>query len=292
MKKMLALLLALVLMVAFVGCAPKAEEPAPKEEAPAADAEAPAEKPADEPAEEEAPAADSEIQKIKDAGELVMLTNAAFPPFEYLGDDNLPAGVDVDIANEIAKELGVELKVVDMDFDGIIGALMAGKGNIAVAGMTVTEERLKSVDFSTKYITSAQYMIVQKGNTEIAALEDLSGKIIGVQEGTTGDLYASDEWDDSITVGAKSVERFKTAIEAANALANGKVDVVIVDEMPAKSIVAQNADALEVVDNALTAEDYAIAINKGSDLTEFVNAKLEEMLADGTIEGFIVKHTS
>jgi len=234
--------------------------------------------------------AKSDLESVQKEGKLVMLTNAAFPPFEYLGADGNPAGVDIDIAQAIADELGVELEVVDMDFDGIIAALVAGKGDIAVAGMTVTEERLKSVDFSVNYVTSAQYMIVAAGNEDILTSADLEGKIVGVQEGTTGDLYASGEWDGDF--GVAEVLRFKNAIEASTALANGKCDVVIVDEMPAKSIVAQNEGTLMLVDEPLTAEDYAIAMRKDSDLADPINAKLEEMIADGTIEAIILEHTA
>ena len=232
----------------------------------------------------------SDLKQIEESGKLVMLTNAAFPPFEYLGADGAIEGVDVDIAQAIADELGVELEVVNMDFNGIVNALAAGKGNIAVAGMTILPDRLESVDFSIEYITSAQYMIVPVDCNDILTSADLQGKIVGVQEGSTGDLYASGEWDGDF--GVAQVLRFNNAIEASTALANGKCDLVIVDEMPAKSIVEQNEGVLKLVDEPLTLEDYAIAMRKNSDIAAVVNAKLQEMIDNGTIEELILKHTS
>ena len=201
----------------MVSCsAPAAETSAPAEtaEAPAETAtEAPAETPADTTTAAEAEG--EAIAAIKEKGKIVMLTNAAFPPFEYLGNDNKPAGVDVDLAQAIADSLGVELEVVDMDFDGLIAALVAGKGDFVAAGMTVTEERKQSVDFADPYVTSAQYIIVRKGETGIKTWEDLKDKVVGVQKGTTGDLFASGEYDDTIQPGCKSVEQYPNAIDAS-----------------------------------------------------------------------------
>lgn len=302
--KIIALCLVTVFaLFAFAACgAPvQSSEPAASTDTSSSEiSEQPSETAEAQPSESTSAELEAQIDAIKAAGELVMLTNAAFPPFEYLGDDNKPAGVDIDIAGKIAEALGVTLRVDDMDFDGLIAALTAGKGDIAVAGMTVTEERMQSVDFSVKYITSSQYMIVAADEEGINTPADLAGKIIGVQEGTTGDFYASDEYfseediaaGDGIVVNAGKVERYKTAIDAGMALLNGKIDVVIVDEMPARSIVASNPDALKIIENKLTEEQYAIALRKNSDLTPFVNELLEKMLADGTIDEFIIKHTS
>jgi len=277
--KFIAICLVLAMAVSvFAGCGDNnqpAPSATPSESQPQAETQSP-----------EDTAADSEVARIKAAGELVMLTNAAFPPFEYLGSDNQPVGVDVDIAQLIADELGVELKVVNMDFDGIVPALVAGKGDIGVAGMTVKPDRLESVDFTTKYVTSSQYMIVQADNQDVKTAADLAGKVIGVQEGTTGDFYATDETE------AKSVEKYKTAIDAAAALMNGKIDVVIVDEMPAKAIAKQNANSLKTIDEQLTTEDYAIAVKKKSDLTAEINGILEKLVADGTVDQLILKHTT
>ena len=304
MKKFVSILLAVMLSAfLFTACAAPAESsaaPAESSAAPAESSAAPAESSAA-PAEssaapEESPsesaAAEGEaVAAIKAKGKITMLTNAAFPPFEYLGDDNEPAGVDVDIAKKMADNLGVELEVVNMDFEGLVAALVAGKGDFIAAGFTITDERKESVDFTNKYITSAQHIIVRKGDTEIKDQASLEGKVIGVQKGTTGDLYASDEFDESIKINAKSVERYKNAIDAGTALANGKIDCVIVDELTAKAIVAQN-DALEYVEEILTEEDYAIAVQKGSDLAAYINAQLDAMTADGTIDQLVLNHTT
>ena len=285
--KVLALALALIMVIGLFGaCAQPSESPSesPSETPSDMTSEMPSESPS-ESAGEDGPA----VKAIKDKGELVMLTNAAFPPYEYLGSDGKPAGVDVDIAQLIADELGVTLRVEDMDFNGIVAALAAGKGDIGVAGMSVTEERLESVDFTTQYATSSQYMIVKADNDEIKTKTDLKGKKIGAQEGTTGDFYATDE-DGEYGTEAGEVLRYKTAMDAAMALMSGKIDAVIIDELTAKSIVEENSE-LKMIDESLTTEQYAIAVKKDSDLTEAINKILDELLADGTIDALVVKHT-
>ena len=234
------------------------------------------------------------VDEIKSRGKLIMLTNAGFPPFEFLGDDNKPAGVDVDVAGEIAKSLGVELEIVDMDFDGLINALASGKGDLIAAGMSVTEERKKSVDFSVEYVTSAQYCIIKEGSP-IATMADLAGLRVGVQTGTTGDLILSDEVEleeGSLYNTGTTISRYKTALEAALDINNGRLDAVVIDKHPAMSIAAAN-DGLTTTAEAISEEEkYAIAINKGNeDLLKVVNEALEKMMKDGTIESFINKHT-
>ena len=223
------------------------------------------------------------VERIKEAGELTMLTNAAFPPFEYLGADNKPAGVDVDIAQAIADELGVKLTVIDMDFDGIVAAIQTHKGDLGVAGMTATEERRKTVDFSINYVDAAQVIIVSKNNPAVQSVEDLDGKDVGVQSGTTGDLYVTDE------TGA-NVFRYKTGADAAIELTNGKLAAVVLDEMPAKEIVAGN-DSLMVLDTPLTEEQYAIAIAKdNADLKAVVDSVVSKLLEEGKIDQWIEEH--
>lgn len=298
MKKYLwviaAVLVIALAVVALTGCGAPASSGAPESETPAESAAA-SEEPAASEAASEAPAASDaagdiaatgetpNVDRIKEAGKIVMLTNAAFPPYEYLGDDNEPVGVDIEIGQAIADELGVELEVVDMDFDGIIGAIQAGKGDFAAAGMTINEERLQNVDFSIEYATSSQYMMVLADNEEIQGPEDLAGKTVGVQAGTTGQFYAEDETE-------AEVSKFKTALDAAMALKTGKLDAVIIDELPARAIVANNTD-LKVVENKLTEEDYAMAIAKGSDdLAAVINGVLEQLIADGTVEELTMEH--
>jgi len=223
------------------------------------------------------------VEKIKENGKLVMLTNAAFPPFEYLGADGSVAGVDVDIAQAIADEMGVALEVVDMDFDGIVMAVQSGQGDLGVAGMTNTEERRQQVDFSINYVDTAQMIIVQEGSP-IATPDDLTGKVIGVQLGTTGDLYASDYVADA------EISRFKTGSDAGMALANGQIDAVVIDAMPAAQIVEANT-GLVLLDEPLTEEQYAIAIAKGKeDLKAVVDSVLQTLLDGGHVDAFIEEH--
>ncbi len=229
------------------------------------------------------------VDKIMADGKIVMLTNAAFPPFEYLGDElnedgtAKVVGVDADIAAEIAADLGVELEIVDMDFDGIILAVQSGKGDFGAAGMTVKPEREEMVNFSIKYVKSSQYILV-KADSEIKTAADLEGKTIGVQQGTTGDFFATDE------IANSNVMRYKDAVTASMDLANGRIDAVITDELPAKSIAASN-EALILIDEVLTEEEYAIAVAKEkTDLLEAINKTLTRLQEEGKIELFINTH--
>ena len=229
------------------------------------------------------------VDAIKAAGKIVMLTNAAFPPFEYLGDELKEdgtakvVGVDADIAAEIAKDLGVELEIVDMDFDGIILAVQSGKGDFGAAGMTVKPEREEMVNFSIKYVKSSQYILV-KADSDIKCAADLEGKTIGVQLGTTGDFFATDEIPGSV------VMPYKDAVTASLDLANGRVDAVITDELPAKAIAASN-EALVLIEEVLTEEEYAIAVAKEkTDLLEAINKTITRLQEEGLIEVFINNH--
>ncbi len=246
------------------------------------------------------------VEAIKKAGKITMYTNAQFPPFEYLGSDNKPAGVDVDIAKAIAEELGVELEVKDVNFDTIIGSIQSGKGSMGIAGITVTDERKESVDFSIEYTTSRQYIIIP-ADAQVQKLEDMAGMRIGVQLGTTGDFIMSDEVngykDDNdqpvkgvIQDTGASVTQYPSALEAAMALKSGKLDAVVIDKLPAEIIVA-NQDGLKTLelkyaDGSTTEESYAICVAKGNDsLLEVVNRVLQRLIADGKIDEFIIQHT-
>lgn len=265
MKKVLALIIAIVLVAAvFAGCsAPEETEPVH--------------------ADDVATEAGGKLDAIKEAGKLVMLTNASFPPYEYLGSDNKPAGVDVDIAQAVADELGVELEVVDMDFDGLIPALVANKGDIVAAGLTVTDERKESVDFSDTYANATQLIIIQEGSDKVKSVDDLAGKTIGVQLGTTGDIYASD-------IEGATVKQYKTGLEAAMDLNNGKLDAVVLDQLPAQNVVAVN-DGLAIIDEPFTEEYYAIAVAKGNeDFLEVINSVVSKLYEDGTVAEWTEKH--
>ena len=235
------------------------------------------------------------LDTIKQKGEIVMLTNAAFPPFEYI-DGSTPVGVDVDVATAIAADLGVTLKVVDMDFDGVIAALTSGKGDFVAAGMSITEERKQSVDFSVEYVTSSQYMILPEGSN-LATMEDLQGKVIGVQLGTTGDFLIDDainlEDGELFGSGAELIQ-YKTALEAAQNLINGKIDAVVIDQYPAMAIAEKNAGVLRVSGEAIAeAESYAIAVAKGNtELLEAINNTLKKLIAEGKVNQFLVDHTT
>lgn len=222
------------------------------------------------------------IDAIKEKGKLVMLTEATFAPFEYIEDGKV-IGADVDIAQEFANDLGVELEVVDMNFDLLIDAVNAGKGDFAAAGMTVDPDRSKQVDFTTKYVKSAQHVIIKKGSGVTA--DNLDGLVIAVQESTSGDFYATDE------INAKEVLRFKSAVEAGSALKSGKCDAVIIDELPAKAIADKSNGELEVLEDKLTDEEYAIACKKGNtDLVDAFNQTLERLMKEGKIDEYVKNH--
>ena len=221
---------------------------------------------------------------------LKMGTNASFPPYEFYDDETGEiVGIDAEVAAAICEKLGYELEIVDMDFDAIIPAVTTGKIDFGMAGMTVTEERMQSVDFTTSYATGIQVVIV-KEDSEIVSVDDLfaegANHKIGVQQGTTGDLYCSWDIEDE---GLGSVERFKNGTDAVLALTSGKVDCVVIDNEPAKNYIAAN-EGLKILDTEYAVEDYAIALAKDSELTEQINAALEELIADGTVQAIIDKY--
>lgn len=240
------------------------------------------------PAEGGAASETPSIDAIKEAGKLVMLTNAQFPPFEYTNDAGEVVGVDVDVANEIAKDLGVTLEVIDMDFDLIHEGVKNGKGDLAAAGITINEERAQIIDFTDEYVTSSQYVGVKKGSDVKA--DALDGLTLAVQEGTTGDFYASGDEGYS-DVKAKEVLRFKSGIEAGRAVATGKADALVIDELPAKKIVEKNSDTMELLPDVLTTESYAIEVSKDKpDLKEAINATLKRLNDEGKIDEFVTSH--
>ncbi len=288
-KKWLAAVLALT-MAAFAGCgggAGNSSSAAPESSVPESSSSAPeSSASADDAA---APSAEGgAVEKIKSAGKIVMGTNAEFPPFEYVEGSDV-VGVDADIAAEIAKDLGVELVIENMEFTAALLAVQNGQIDMAVAGITVDEERKKSMDFSNEYVTSSQYVIIAKDSgLTVDSLKD-EGVVIGVQNGTSGDFYATDEIKGDPNT--EEVARYKNAILASQDLMNGKIQAVIIDELPAKSIVAANADKLELLPDKLTEEQYAIAVQKGNqELLDAINATLERLESEGKIEEFLIHH--
>ena len=220
---------------------------------------------------------------------LTMATNAEFPPYEYYENDEI-VGIDAEIAAAIAEKLGMELVIEDMAFDSIIPAVVSGKADVGLAGMTVTEDRLQNVDFSTSYATGVQVVIVAEGSeiTSVDDLFDVGGYNIGVQLATTGDLYCTWDLEDA---GLATVERFNKGADAVAALVAGKVDCVVIDNQPAKAFVEAN-DGLVILDTEYAVEDYAIALAKGSELTADVDAALKELIADGTVQAILDKYIS
>ncbi len=220
------------------------------------------------------------------ADTLVMGTNASFPPYEYY-ENNEIVGIDAEIAAAIAEKLGMELKIEDMDFKAIIPAVTEGKIDFGMAGMTVTEERLQSVNFSDTYATGIQAIIV-KEDSEIASYDDLAAEgatwKIGVQDSTTGDIYCTDEF------GEDRVSKYAVGADAVEALKTGKVDCVIIDNEPAKAYVDAN-EGLKILDSAYTEEDYAICVNlENNELLEKINGALKELTEDGTVAAIIAKY--
>ena len=286
MKKILALTLALVLCLGMLtACGTSASSAEASAPASAAEASAPAEEAAA-PA-EAAPA--GEVSTVT-AGELHMATNAAFPPYEMVADDGSFEGIDVEIAGAIAEKLGLTLVVDDMDFGSIITAVQTGKEDIAMAGLTVTDERKENVDFTDSYATGVQVVIVTE-DSDIASIDDLTGKQIGCQESTTGYIYCSDTPENG-GYGEENVTAFPNGANAVQALISGKVDCVVIDSQPAQEFVKQN-EGLKILDTEFVTEDYAIGVSKDNTaLRDAVNTALKELIDDGTVQSILDKYIS
>ena len=231
----------------------------------------------------------AEAEETEEGGTLIMATNAEFPPNEYhdssqTGPDGSDiVGIDAEIAGAIAEKLGKDLVIEDIAFDSLIPELQSGKADFVAAGMTVTEDRLVNVDFSDTYATAVQSIIVTS-DSEIAGPDDLAGKKIGVQQGTTGDLYATDDFGD------ENIDRYPKGVDAVQALVQGKVDAVIIDNEPAKVFVGDN-EGLKLLDTAYAEEEYAIAVKKGNtELLEQINTVIQELKDSGEMDSIIGKY--
>ena len=230
----------------------------------------------------EAASAAADVTTVE-AGKLTMATNATFPPYEMTTDNGTIEGIDVDTAQAIADKLGLELQIDDMDFDAALLSVQQGKADIAMAGITVTDERKAVMAFSDSYATGIQSIIVPEGS-DIASVDDLSGKKIGTQRGTTGYIYCSDDFGDDAVVA------YDNGLTAVQALNNGQVDAVVIDNEPAKAYVEANP-GLKILDTSYAEEDYAIGMNKDNTaLLDAVNAALEELKADGTLQSIVDKY--
>ena len=246
MKKLLALMLALLMAFALVGCGEEATE---------------------------------------ETNVLVMGTNAAFPPYEMVDENGAIIGIDAEIAAAIAEKMGKTLEIKDMAFDSLITAVSSGSVDVVLAGMTVTEERMEAVNFSDSYATGIQVVIVAEGS-EIASIDDLAGKKIGVQTGTTGDIYCAGDY------GEDAVARYDNGALAVQALQNGQVDCVVIDNEPAKAFVEAN-EGLKILETEYAVENYAAAIAKdNAELLEAFNAALAELKAEGKIDEIVGKYIS
>ncbi|MCD8250418.1 MAG: ABC transporter substrate-binding protein [Lachnospiraceae bacterium] len=214
-------------------------------------------------------------------GVLTMGTNAAFPPYEYY-DGDVVIGIDAEIAEALAEKLGLTLEIVDMDFSSIITSVQSGKIDVGIAGMTVTEDRLENVNFTDSYATGVQVIIVPEGS-DITSVDDLSNEdlLIGVQEGTTGHIYCSDDY------GEDRVIAYTNGATAVQALLQGKVDCVVIDQQPALAFVEAN-EGLAILDTEYVIEEYAIAVSKDNEaLLDALNAALAELMADGTVQSIL-----
>ncbi len=274
MKKFLALFLVAALLcttaIAFAGCGEKEDSSAASDKATADSATG--------------DSASGDSANTGSKGELHMATNAAFEPYEYKEGDEI-IGIDAEIAQAICDKLGYTLVIDDMEFDAIITAVSTGKADFGMAGMTVTDERKKSVDFTDPYTNAIQAIIVNDGEDTVKTKADLDGKTIGVQLGTTGDIYVSDPEN----VKDAKVERFSKGADAVLALTQKKVDAVVIDNEPAKKFVEQNPGT-KILDEPFENEEYAICLKQGSDLTEEFNKALKELKDDGTVQKIIDKY--
>ena len=226
-------------------------------------------------------AAAGELTTVE-AGKLTMATNAAFPPYEMTTDAGDFEGIDIETAQAIADKLGLELQIDDMDFDAALLSVQQGKADIVMAGVTVTDERKAVMDFSDSYATGIQSIIVPEGS-DIASPDDLADKKIGTQRGTTGYIYCSDDFGDD------SVVAYDDGLTAVQALNNGQVDAVVIDNAPAQEFIAANP-GLKILDTSYAEEDYAIGMAKNSPLEDAVNSVLEELKADGTLQAIVDKY--
>ena len=227
--------------------------------------------------------------KTVESGKLIMATNAAFPPYEFI-EGNEIVGIDAEIAGAIAEKLGLELQIDDMEFDSIVESVKGGKADIGLAGMTVTPERQEVINFTASYATGVQVVIVAEGSA-ITSVDDLFADgamhAIGVQRNTTGDLYCTWDLEDA---GKATIDRYSKGADAVQALLTGKVDCVVIDNEPAKAFVEAN-EGLVILDTEYAIEDYAAAMNKdNTELYEAVNSALEELIADGTVKAIVEKY--
>ena len=282
MKKALSLMTAAALVLSLAACGSTASSAASSE---AASPEAASSDAASSEAASSEAASETETAELStvEPGKLIMSTNAAFPPYEMTTDSGEFEGIDIETAQAIADKLGLELQIDDMDFDAALLAVQQGKADMVMAGVTVTDERQNVMDFTDSYATGIQSIIV-KEDSDIASVDDLAGKKIGTQRGTTGYLYCSDDFGD------ENVVAYDNGLTAVQMLNNGQVDCVVIDNAPAKEFIAANP-GLKLLDTAYVEESYAIGVGKGNtELKDAINTALEELKADGTMQALADKY--
>lgn len=216
---------------------------------------------------------------------IILGTNAEFPPFEFMNDKGEVDGFDIALMKAVAQEINADIKIENMEFKSLIGSIETGKINLIAAGMTITDERKQSVDFSTPYYEATQKIILRKDDTAIKTKEDLVGKKIAVQEGTTGDVYVTDKIKDS------KVSRFKKGVDAVMDLINKRVDAVVIDKSPAEEYVKANKDAVYSIDSNFDIEEYGIAVKKGdTKLLNAVNDGIKKLKENGTYDKLLKEY--
>lgn len=224
-----------------------------------------------------------------DSDTLVVGTEAAFAPYEFIQNNKI-VGIDMDIAQAVADAMGKKLVVKNMDFDGALLAVQQGKVDFVAAGVSVSEERKKTMDFSDYYVDSTEVIVVNKANPGVVGTKDLNGKKIGVQQGNIADIWVSDKEN----VKAKEVKRYSTFAQAAQDLVNQKIDCIVLDEVPARNLVGENnkLSILEGEENILFSDHYAIAVQKGNEeLLEQINSVIEK-LKTSQMDEIVQKYTS
>jgi len=283
MKKITALLLGAAMALSLAACGGTASSSEAASSSESASSEA-----ASSGATSEAAA--TEVTTVE-PGKLIMTTNAAFPPYEMTTDDGDYEGIDVEIAGAIADKLGLELVIDNKDFDAALLAVQGGEAaDMVMAGVTVTDERKAVMDFTDSYASGVQVVIVPE-DSDIASIDDMQGKMIGVQRGTTGDLYCSDTVENG-GFGAENVTPYPDGLTAVQALMNGQVDCVVIDNAPAQEFVTANP-GLKILDTEYANEDYAIGVAKGNtQLLDALNTAIAELKADGTIQSILDKYIS
>jgi polar amino acid transport system substrate-binding protein len=221
--------------------------------------------------------------KKKDDNKLIVGTEAGFAPYEYMEGDKV-VGIDMDIAQAIADSMGKELEIKNMDFDGALLAVEKGTVDFVAAGVSVDAERQKRMDFSIDYVDSTEVVVVNAATPGVASVEDLTDKVIGVQQGNIADIWVDEN------IQAKEVKRYTKFAQAAEDLKNGKIDCIVMDQYPAEDLVASNPE-LSVLDGTLFQDKYAIAVQKGNkELLDKINKVIQELKDNGKIEEFTANH--